>query len=75
MDIRPGHVLSSGLLVFLSGESSQSFMVDIEPEGVSACEEDVDAEVELELVDEKRVFNITLDDVFVSVEDVLDVPG
>lgn len=50
-------------------------MVDIEPEGVSACEEDVDAEVELELVDEKRVFNITLDDVFVSVEDVLDVPG
>jgi hypothetical protein len=52
VDIRPGHVLSSGFLVLLSGESSQSFMVDIQPQWVSACEEDVDAEVELELVDE-----------------------
>lgn len=48
-------------------------MVYIEPQGVGACEEYVDAEVELELINEKGVFNVTLDDVFVSVEDVLDI--
>lgn len=48
-------------------------MIDIQPQGISSCEEDVDTEIELELVDEQRVFYVTLDDIFVAVEDVLDV--
>lgn len=50
-------------------------MVNIQSQRVSACQENVDAEVELQPVDEQWVFNVTLDDVFVSVEDVLDIPG
>jgi hypothetical protein len=73
VDIRSSHVFSCRLLIILSGKASQSFMVDIQPQGVSAGQEDVYTEIELELVNEEGVFDVALDYVFVAVEDVLDV--
>jgi hypothetical protein len=48
-------------------------MVNIESQRISACQKNVDAQVEFEFIDEKWVFNVTLNNILVPVEDVLDV--
>lgn len=48
-------------------------MVDVESERVSTCKENIDPEIKFELVDEKRVFNVTLDHIFVPIQDILNV--
>ena len=45
-------VVTSGLLVRLSGKPSQSLVVNIETQGVSTSEEDIDPQVEFEPIDE-----------------------
>lgn len=50
-------------------------MVDIQSQGVSACQKDIDAQVKFESIDEQGVFDVTLDYVFVAIQNVLDVTG
>ena len=48
-------------------------MVNIKSQRVSACQKNVNAKVEFQFIDEKWIFYVTLNDVLVPVEDVLDV--
>lgn len=46
------------LLVLGSSEPSQSFLVDVDTQGLNAGESHVDAEVKLEAVDEERPVDV-----------------
>jgi len=49
-------------LVRFTSESSQSFMVDIDAPWVDARNEDVDSQIELQAINQKRVGYVTRDD-------------
>ena len=66
-------VFIGGLAIFFSRESSQSFVIDVQSQRVSASQEHVDSQIELQLVDKERIFDVILDYIFVTVENVLDV--
>jgi hypothetical protein len=66
-------VFIGGLAIFFSCESSQSLVIDVQSQRVSASQEHVDSQIELQLVDKERIFDVILDYIFVTVENVLDV--
>ena len=48
-------------LVWGGGETGQPLLVDVDGKGLERFDEDVDAGVEFEAVDEKRVVDVLLD--------------
>ena len=68
-------IVRVGLLIGLSSEAGQAFMIDVEPERVGARHQYVDTQVELESINEKWVLDIALDDILMSVDDIFDVAG
>ena len=53
-------VLAHSLVLF-GGESHQSFVVDVDPEGIAARHQGIDPHVELEALVEEGVFEVYLD--------------
>jgi hypothetical protein len=73
VNIATTEVVSGWLLVWLRCEPGQSLVIDVQPQRVSARQQNVDPEIELEPVDQQRVFYVLLHDVLVAIEDVFDV--
>ena len=72
------HILHVFLIrrhIVLSGESSQSLTKDEDPQWVHACHKHIDAEVELESVDEVGAAEVSLDHAVLLRVDVLQLPS
>ena len=60
MHIHVIDILLAHSLVFFGGESHQSFVVDVDSEGVAACHQGIDPHVELEALVEEGVVEVDL---------------
>jgi hypothetical protein len=74
MNVKVIDVVLIDWLVLLSCKADQSFVVDVDAEGVAAGDECVDAEVELESFVEERVVDIGLDHALPIALDFSDIP-
>lgn len=75
VDVAAVDVVVGGLVILLSCKSREAFVINVEPEGVGACHQHVDAQIELEFIDQKWIFDILLDHILITVQNILDVPS
>lgn len=60
------HVISIGLLVGFCRKTCQPFIINKNPERITACKKYIDSKVEFETVNQKRFMQVALNNIMVS---------
>ena len=75
MDIAAIEILSCRLLIRLSCKSSQSLVINIQPQRVSASKEYIYPQIKFQLIDQQWVFDVSLHNIFIAIDYIFNIAG